>query len=70
MNNYNSNDISGLNFNPIDESFVLSNNTDTSKFTITAFQNENQTKHIIVITNQFNFTVDLNIQFKTKQMHF
>ena len=31
-NNYNSNDISGLNFNPIDESFILSNNTDVNYF--------------------------------------
>jgi 2-polyprenyl-6-hydroxyphenyl methylase/3-demethylubiquinone-9 3-methyltransferase len=31
-NNYNSIDISGLNFNPIDESFVLSNNTDINYF--------------------------------------
>ena len=31
-NNYNLSDISGLNFNPIDESFVLSNNTDINYF--------------------------------------
>ena len=31
-NNYNSNDISGLNFNPIDESFILSSNTDINYF--------------------------------------
>ena len=31
-NNYNLNDISGLDFNPIDESFTLSNNTDINYF--------------------------------------
>jgi 2-polyprenyl-6-hydroxyphenyl methylase/3-demethylubiquinone-9 3-methyltransferase len=31
-NNYNLNDISGLDFNPIDESFVLSSNTDINYF--------------------------------------
>jgi 2-polyprenyl-6-hydroxyphenyl methylase/3-demethylubiquinone-9 3-methyltransferase len=31
-NNYNLNDISGLDFNPIDESFILSNNTDINYF--------------------------------------
>ena len=31
-NNYNLSDISGLNFNPIDESFILSSNTDINYF--------------------------------------
>ena len=31
-NNYSSNDISGLNFNPIDESFILSSNTSINYF--------------------------------------
>jgi 2-polyprenyl-6-hydroxyphenyl methylase/3-demethylubiquinone-9 3-methyltransferase len=31
-NNYNLNGISGLDFNPIDESFILSNNTDINYF--------------------------------------
>ena len=31
-NNYNVNDISGLNFNPINESFLLSSNTEINYF--------------------------------------
>ena len=31
-NNYKLNDISGLNFDPLDESFYLSNNTDINYF--------------------------------------
>ena len=31
-NNYNLNDISGLNFNPIDDSFMLSRKTDINYF--------------------------------------
>jgi 2-polyprenyl-6-hydroxyphenyl methylase/3-demethylubiquinone-9 3-methyltransferase len=31
-NNYNLSDISGINFNPIDESFILSSNTDINYF--------------------------------------